>query len=253
MPWLALERTLEALRGVPGLVLLDAARTSRGYRIEGLRDPLAELPPLAEELDGPLTFAWRPFVSLEPAIVRARAQTALAPPAGVAIDLRGEVLSLSGAAPVGWLRSLAAHPPAIPGVARLETAALEPSAEREIAAVDAVVVNFPSGEIALPAESVRALRSAAGELLALSDVVAPFGWEPAVRVSGSADRRGEWDRNLELANERASVVASVLEQAGVPSTWIQREAGVSPSDTDVARRTALAVRLVRRETAGAAP
>lgn len=74
-------RGLEALRAEPGLVVVDASRNWGDWRVSGLRDPLAR-DPLAvlagagvsiDTLEG----KWERYMSLDPALVRARARFAI--------------------------------------------------------------------------------------------------------------------------------------------------------------------------------
>jgi OOP family OmpA-OmpF porin len=73
-------RGLEALRGEPGIVVVDASRGFTGWEISGLRDPLARQPASVLKEAGvsvPLTGSWEGYMSLDPAIANARARLAL--------------------------------------------------------------------------------------------------------------------------------------------------------------------------------
>jgi OOP family OmpA-OmpF porin len=73
-------RGLRALRAEPGIVVVDASRGFRSWNISGLRDPIARSP--ASVLAGAgvgvpeLSGQWREYMSLDPAIVSARARGA---------------------------------------------------------------------------------------------------------------------------------------------------------------------------------
>ena len=74
---LQLQQTLATLKAEPGIVLITTQTQAQGYLIKGLQDPLARSP---EQIIKPdvqrdlgLTFDFKPFWSLEPSFVQARA------------------------------------------------------------------------------------------------------------------------------------------------------------------------------------
>jgi len=74
-------RGLDALRAEPGIVVVDASRGWRGWEISGLKDPLARDPRSVISAAGvsapDISGNWEGYLSLDPAMVQARARAAL--------------------------------------------------------------------------------------------------------------------------------------------------------------------------------
>ncbi|HEY6563820.1 MAG TPA: hypothetical protein VIY86_04950, partial [Pirellulaceae bacterium] len=100
-------RYLDSVRGIPGIVVTEARVVDHAYRLEGLRDPLADDP-------GPLLAAaglsadqvrihWRPFHSAAPEMLIRHALRWLAPPETVEVTETAGGLRCRGQAPHAWL------------------------------------------------------------------------------------------------------------------------------------------------------
>jgi OOP family OmpA-OmpF porin len=252
-------RSIAALRAQPGLVVLEAGRSLRGWHLTGLRDPLAADPQavlagLGVDTTG-VRGSWTPYLSADPPIVLARARRALAAPAGVSLALAGDALEASGTADLEWLRDAPGRATGIPGVTRLDVtqvvprlpAALQPLAD----SIERSLVLFAPGSAALDGAAGATVRAAAVRLRRLQ-VALPPAFEVAVEIVGRTDTTGSSEVNRPLSEQRARGVARALAALGIaPARLTPIGAGAGnplPADTsgDVARRNrsvALAVRL----------
>ncbi len=112
----------------PGLVVHPLQEVDGKTLISGLRDPVADDPvallrETAIEPDSVL-LDFEPYLSLEPEMLLRRAQTALQPPETVRMEIRDQVLHLSGCAPYTWIRLLAFDKATVPGIHGLDRSAL---------------------------------------------------------------------------------------------------------------------------------
>lgn len=225
-------RAVDALRAQPGLVVLEAHRGLRGWRFEGLRDPVAVEPATllaALGVDtGGVRGTWRPYLSADGPIVLARVRRALEPPATATLALAGDTVVVKGVADLGWLARAPRRAAGLLGVARVDLtqvaprfpAALQPLAD----SVDGALVLFAPGSSDLAAGAVRTIRAAAAQLRGLQAAIAP-AWTLAVAVVGRTDTTGSREVNRPLSEERARVVARALAGLGVPP------ASLAPSGT----------------------
>lgn len=109
---------LDRLRTTPGIVLTDA---SRRYGVRGLRDPLSDDPAkLTEGLNLPrLQTRFQPYQSLEPEIVLRRIKARLGPNFSLKLDLRGDLLTVTGPVEQAWLEKIRRLAPDY-GIPRIE-------------------------------------------------------------------------------------------------------------------------------------
>jgi len=253
-------RAVDALRAQPGLVVLRADRgVFRGWRIEGLRDPLAAEPAavlagLGVDTAG-LRGSWKPYVSADPPVVLARVRRAVVVPPDLQLTLAGDTVTATGSADLAWLAEASRRAAGVAGVARLDLsrvaprfpAALQPLAD----SVDAALVLFAPGSAALSPEAAATVRAAAARLRRLQAAVAP-AWAIAVALVGRTDTTGSHETNRSLSEERARAVARVLAGLGVaPAALAPSGAGAeaplpAAAGLDLAgtnRSVALAVRV----------
>ncbi|NNC65474.1 MAG: OmpA family protein [Gammaproteobacteria bacterium] len=176
-----LARVADAFDAASGIVATRIDRAGRTLIVRGLRDPLA---PTAEEVaitagwHGSVDAQFEPYVSLDRALVLARAHATLQPPETVDLELSAGTLRLAGSAPAEWVTRVHDAPLNVPGVDRLETSALIPD----------------SGSVSDSVSLLARLR----ELLDPPDGVALAFDGRVLQVTGAASRR--WlDRVLDQA------------------------------------------------------
>ncbi len=255
----AFEAYRERLDRAPGIVVTQAVADGDGYRIEGLRDPLAVEPrsllgdaPLPVER---LRFRFEPYQALVPAFVLTRARRLLQPPPTVDLTLDGGVLRLRGSAPAAWVEEARRLALALPGVTALDDGALQDPARAELQSLRAdlgrQVIHFgvdtPRGEIDTPS-----LTRLADDLRRLQALAQSLGLTPQVTLVGHSDASGTPARNRALSGQRAQWLRRQLLELGVdPALLAVRAAGSDEPASDAQtpqgraknRRVTLDVRL----------
>lgn len=216
------------LSNTPGLVVSTLDDSDRGrLRIEGLMDPLASDPRdwLARHYPGvEVEMRMRPFVSLEPQLVRRRvAQTLHLPEATVkAPDAKG-VIRLTGSVPFpDWYRARAT-PLSTPGVTDIEYGGLsypqKPQIDAAIASIQSLDIPFLSGTVTPDAGWEKTLAEMTRKLQALERTGATSSIAFHMQTTGVTDEPGTLDQNRSLRQQRAEWLASRLAaQLHPPST-----------------------------------
>ncbi|HVJ89363.1 MAG TPA: OmpA family protein, partial [Labilithrix sp.] len=209
----------QTLGNVPGIVVDAVSPSSAGVQIRGLRDPAAADPAevIAQSGLPPAELRFRPFLSLDPPTVEARAVRVLRPPPGVTVEIRDGVLRVNGVAHAAWIERARRLAPALAGVTsyddqelRSQSAldALRAASER----LETTELPFAVGSWAVSSPSLldRALANAKEVM-----ILAPAARHSAcIVVVGHADSTGA--NQTELSEARAATVASWLRDRGVP-------------------------------------
>ena len=222
-----------AIAQQPGWVLLDLRREN-GWEIRALRDPDAiTAVDLASQLAlanrRPARIREQSFLSNDPAIILIRAQRALQPPENVSIRLDEQTLIVSGRVEPDWLTLMRNHPPAIPGVSRLDTANLEALTDPRLdrlselkILIDEIYMALSPG--ALP--SSDELSPTVEKSFSLSMEAYRLGQalerDIRLRIIGWSDPTGAPALNQRLRLQRAGWFFEQLKQAGIPEgmMWI---------------------------------
>ncbi len=104
------DRYLKALQNTLGIVITSNEIDGNQRIITGLRDPLAKDPlliaqqlQLSDKVKNNLVMRWRSYQDLTPDFVEKRLRRRLNPPSTVKLQLKGDVLSLSGHASQAWI------------------------------------------------------------------------------------------------------------------------------------------------------
>ena len=250
--WLRGERrwqdALSRLRAEPGVVLTEASRGWGGWRLRGLRDPMAADPVVLLSASGArpgrLDARFEPYLSLDPALVLARARRELAIPPDVAASLRADTLVLAGAAPPGWLARV--------GGARLPVGAvavdlagvspvLPPPWDGVARGIEARRALFAVGSADLGTAASAELAAVADAFLGLRAATAAPGWRVDLELVGRTDATGTDAANLALSGWRVEAVRRRLVAAGVPAGSLRgtpaatREPLAAPDSAQAAR------------------
>ncbi len=196
-------RWAAAVDAAPGVVVYEVARAGGGWRLRGLRDPLATDPAaLLREAGGDparVRFDLAPYQSLEPAIVERRLMRVWRLPDGVRVTLDGQGRAhLAGAAPADWLRDFLARHATVAGVTELDLsglrvvpASLRASIEREIGLPEGVTLAVRDGVLRVQGEATRDWRRRLQVLMT--------GLAPVLQLDDSGLRPGELRTLHELA------------------------------------------------------
>jgi OOP family OmpA-OmpF porin len=238
-------RYVDELRREPGIVVGSTARTGGRHVITGLRDPLAADPQqqLARVgLDSTRVEShWEPYVALRPEFVLRRAGTALAPPSGVQLGMRGDTLTATGVASGQWTATARRVALALGGVSAVDFSALQDSAETALrSAADRlaqVEVTFARGD-AFPAPGYRPIvDSLALGLGSLLSAAAAAGRELVVEARGATDSVGTAEGNAALRVERARTLRALLLARGIPAASVT----IHPDSSISGRRASLRI------------
>lgn len=241
----AFDDYLRRLADVPGIVVTAAGEAGDGYRVQGLRDPLA-VDPATLLGEGPLDaqrvqLRFEPYQALSPSFVLARARRVLQPPATVDLAMDGEVLRLRGSAPAGWIAEARRLARVLPGVAAVDASGLQDQTRGELQALQtalaAQVIRF-GVDTARGAADAQTLQQLARDLRRLQAL--GQGPMPRVVLVGHSDATGTAARNLVLSRRRADWLRRQLVALGVdPALLSVRATGsnepVSAEDTPEGR------------------
>jgi outer membrane protein OmpA-like peptidoglycan-associated protein len=208
-------RYLAALRQEPGIVVISTGRAGGKYAVSGLRDPLARDP--AQMLaQANLTTAdvvgnWEPYQALAKPFVLSRAARVLAPPDGVTLDLRSDVLSATGLASPAWIADAIRLAPLIPGVSRFDSTALVEAELQALARRIEGTILFARGTTQIVGNGATQLPALASAVHALDTLLASVNRSARIEVVGHTDGDGDPASNLPLSRARAERVVQALE------------------------------------------
>jgi OOP family OmpA-OmpF porin len=219
--WSAAVRRLEA---APGIVLVGAERDWGRWRFRGLRDPLAADPAflLADLEKDPsrIEGIWEPYLSMEPALILARARRMLSAPATVELSLSGDTLAARGTASLPWVAASASLGPP-PGATHLDLAMVDALLPDQLAGLERVIegnrVLFPAGSAALSPGAGEGVRALAQAFRGLAAGVAEMGYRVNLELIGRADTTGTESANQTLSRLRVDVVRARLVSLGLPA------------------------------------
>ena len=217
-----LERFRNALEATPGVYVTEIERDGDELFVRGLRDPLAaSVAGIAASVDVPeasLRVSMRPYQSLDPAMIEARARQLFGGGENVEFRVLDSTLVVSGEASPAWQRALEARYGQLGGVLSLDMSGVGDRASASLAqraaALSGKAFAFVGGTDLAPGED-EALRAYAAELSALATASAAAGQAVEVTVTGATDALGTVAANRQLARRRAEAVASVLAGAGL--------------------------------------
>ncbi len=224
------------LEAEPGVQIVTARRGGGRWHFRGLKDPLATEPRVIlaglGADTGSIDARWEPYLSLEPALVVARATQALAVPRGVTLRLSHDTLFAEGKAPLAWAARAVSLPLMPPGVATLELSRLEVALPADLALlkerIEGSLVLFDVGSaLILPGERA-ALDSVAAAFQGLHAGTVKLGYRTELRLLGRTDPTGSDSLNRQLSTARIEAVSAQLARLGIPGDVLQ---GVSLGTT----------------------
>ena len=213
---------VDQLQAEPGIVVTLAQSTLGGYRLEGLRDPLAKDPTvmIAEAGFDPsvLTAVWSPYYALEPELIVTRAQSILQPPKTVQFHLKDDTLVATGTASAEWARETKRLALMIPGVSGYQDDNLVSlSIAHLMDQINQTIVHFHSGSSTIEPSEFKVLGLVTNTLRQLDHMAAQSGRYVVVELFGFTDKTGSESINLQLSKSRAESVLQALggEQFGM--------------------------------------
>jgi OOP family OmpA-OmpF porin len=212
----------------PGYLIVDASRSWRRWEFRGLKDPLARdaRTVMASGNLGQhaISGVWKPFLSLDSAIVVLRARRTLGAPATTTLALVADTLRVGGSASLDWLNRMRGPSP-VAGVARLDLASVRATTPAAIEAsrrrIDSTRIFFaPGSAVVTDAEAAR-VRALSAIMRQMFDSLSALGGAARVALVGRTDPTGSDATNLSLAQLRVDAVARRLTALGVPAAMLQ--------------------------------
>ena len=236
--WLA---AVARLRTEPGIIITEAVRDGHASRIGGLRDPLARDPGEILAQGGiamaDVTARWEPYFALQPAFILQRAKARLAPPPGVTLELRGDVLFATGSAPASWIASAQNRADAVPGLASLDVTGVTDETARSLDVkkkeLEATVLSFSEG-VTLSPEAGAAVAKVAAQMDDLRRTALTQRSTLRVTVIGHASPEGPEQLNTSLAKNRADEIVRLLVANGVHPSMLTPQGSTGTPATEAA-------------------
>jgi OOP family OmpA-OmpF porin len=255
---LAWNAIVQELGGEPGLAVIESHRGSPSM-IRGLRDPLARDPDQIVGADRARRFAiswdWKPYLSLEPEMILARARRTLKPPRSVGLRVQGGTLVVSGAASEAWLHEARARALSIPGISAVDDSSISNNdrhvIDRARDSLAAATLYFDAASAALAATEQEKLDALVPLLVSIPDQVGVEPTRYVVEIIGRADAPGTTEFNLRLSLSRADAVRRYLLAQGVSAGLLSaRGLGASDSSsTDIGNERRVNFALVSQPSA----
>ena len=219
------------LRAEPGIVVTEAERGWGGWRLAGLRDPLAPDPGVVLAGLGADTAGieqrWEPYLSLRPGLVLARARRALVSPPSVTLSLAGDTIQAAGTAPLGWVTK-SRNSALPPGAAVLDLGRVTPEIPTGLLqlkeAIERERVLFEVGSARLDARARNSIGRSAAAFGRLKGDADAIGARATVVLVGRTDATGSDSANQALSRLRAVAVLRELAARGVPRSAMTLEA-----------------------------
>jgi OOP family OmpA-OmpF porin len=214
---------LAKLGAQPGIVVSAAGRRDGKFFVTGLRDPLAADPaallPASSLRREDVRGTWKPFQSLEPELIAARARSLLEAPGSVTLRVQDGALLATGAAPHAWIAEAGSRWRSVPGVARFDDRGLtdtdSTSFDAARAALEGKLILFARGSSELTPGETAKLADVARDLSRMPALAAAAGREFRGEVVGRGDSEGTNETNLALSRRRAERVLAVLREEGL--------------------------------------
>jgi outer membrane protein OmpA-like peptidoglycan-associated protein len=152
-----------------------------------------------------------PYQALAKPFVLSRAARVLAPPDGVTLDLRSDVLSATGLASPAWIADAIRLAPLIPGVSRFDSTALVEAELQALARRIEGTILFARGTTQIVGNGATQLPALASAVHALDTLLASVNRSARIEVVGHTDGDGDPASNLPLSRARAERVVQALE------------------------------------------
>ena len=229
----ALERALAAQ---PAAVVTQITGWFNHWTVHGLTDPSAfdasTVLRDAKLKDDQVRYQTKSFISVEPAIILARAKAKLNPPPDVKLTLQGNRLLLGeGTAQPGWIdaaKSIALTVPGIESVdfSKVQTVVIpapQPDYTAPRDALTKIIIEFSAGSEIAPRQ-IEKVEAAASHIKALVQTAAARGERIQIAIDGHTDASSSPQINARIANARAEALAAAMVVRGIDAQIINAKA-----------------------------
>ena len=215
---------VEALRATPGIVVTETGTSNGKHYVAGLRDPLSvhpdEILKQKTRLDrNSVISRWERYQALDPQFVIQRTKKLLNPPQSVELRIDSGVLVASGSAPHEWVYNCRKFALAVPGVESfddqnlLDEGMIEPRIMRN--QIESRIIRFATGTTRLIPGQSRELKELASEMQKLIALAPTVNITPQFLIVGHTASEGGDSVNVNLSQQRAVRVVSLLAARGV--------------------------------------
>ncbi len=226
------ERAVAALDSEPGLVVIEADRGWRHWDISGLRDPQARAPQIVMAGVGltpprDLRGKWESYLSLDSAIVAARARQMWALPSSTQLSLTADTVTVSGNLPLTSLAQIrrGGFPPGVSDVVVSNVQiTLPPHLDAVRTALTEERILFAPGSATSNLAEQAHARVIAERFRVLHDSVQAYSADLELKFVGRTDPTGTDETNKALAQWRVDHVAAIFAGAGIRTDAVTREA-----------------------------
>ncbi len=213
---------LKKLNAEPGIVVTRAEKRWGKYFVSGLRDPLAADPmaiaKAANVNPKALVTQWKPYVSLEPALLAARVKQLLKPPKTVTLKLdENGILHVTGSAPHQWIVETQRRVQVIPGITQFRKEKLIDADLRQLGSskkqIEKLLLRFTEKNLLAPGQN-STIQNLVRELKKLFNSARSLNKNVRVVIVGHANAKGPAEVNLALSQARANAVLNTLVSQG---------------------------------------
>lgn len=218
---------IQKLSSQPGIIIVNTKNHNGKHVISGMRDPLAIDPNTlisASDLNPKTVIGeWKPYLSLEPKLLTARAKQRLKPPqtASLEVDQNG-ILTASGHAPMAWILATRKSWHYLPGISEFqETNLLASELKLYRQQVEQTTLLFYEGTTTLiPGESDK-LKNLALITQKILRSAASLNKDIQITIRGHTDTTGTAQENILLSQARAKKILGDLNRQGIEIKKLQ--------------------------------
>jgi len=214
---------LERLKGEPGIQITSGEKRSGRYHIYGLRDPLASEPVDLLKKDklkpDKFVFNLESYTSTHPQVVLKRIDAILKSPSTVHLELKDNVLNISGSASHSWITNMREAIPTIPWISKYDDRNL---IDMDLNNFDNLREKIEKRFLLFEFRSAEMAKGQELEFQAFMEDLKNFinlakGLEKIVQVDiiGHADSQGTERANLLISQERADKILSIIVKEGL--------------------------------------
>lgn len=250
---------IERLQAEPGLVVIDAARSSDSNTVRGLKDPMARDPKtiIAKSIEdlGETNFTFSGYMSLDEPIVVSRARDILKIPETVDVSYRDGILVLSGTADKSWIENTPSAG-SVYGVKQLDKSQLAPdlssveaAAKKLFHVVSSFNFYFDVGVTNLSDNQKEQLVVLLGKMENLVKTNAQLGRLTRYLVKGHSDTDGSDITRQHVSELRAINVYNALIYHGAQQALIEHEGfGVTEYSETLSNNRRVSIEVMQEET-----
>jgi len=227
---LRIDKLENALKTEPGILITDDDKANGKIVFEGLRDPLAADPIKISGLynvdTSEVTFAFKPYISLEDNLILKRAYSILQPPVSIVLSYKSGELFASGEADNSWVNNALKKYIYITGVnifnidnltlSNKDTLTIKAHVDSKKYSIEKFYFVFKYNTIELNKEQIVKFRSFIDEVKSVYDFNFSQDSVPVIIVMAHTSYVGNAIANKEVAFKRAHQFINLMIKAGIP-------------------------------------